>query len=68
MTNEEALIELAQLIQDYFLWAVTNPEEAALLSSVPSMVPPHPPGKYKPAPTEHSDLLGFSRWLARGRK
>lgn len=73
MTNEEALIEFAQLIQDYFLWAVTNPEEAALLSAVPSgalQLPPQPQptGKHKPVPTEHSDLLGFSRWLARGRK
>lgn len=71
MTNEEALIELAQLIQDYFLWAVTNPEEAAVLSAIPSGAPhphPQPMGKHKPVPREHSDLLGFSRWLARGRK
>lgn len=66
MIHEDVLDELSQLIQDYFLWAVTNPEEAALLCAVPSLAPQ--PGKNKHSPAEHSDLLGFSRWLARGRK
>ena len=62
MIPEEVLTELSQLIQDYFLWALTNPEEAAKLSTVPS-----PQQTDKNTPT-HSDLLGFSRWLAQGRK
>ena len=66
MIHEDVLDELSQLIQDYFLWAVTNPEEAAILCAVPSLA--QQPGKNKHAHTEHSDLLGFSRWLARGRK
>ncbi len=60
--HEEVLLDLSQLIQDYFLWALTNPEEAAELSMLPS---PQQTAKSKPT---HSDLLGFSRWLARGRK
>jgi len=64
--HEDVLDELSQLIQDYFLWAVTNPEEAAILCAVPSLA--QQPGKNKHTHTEHSDLLGFSRWLARGRK
>jgi hypothetical protein len=64
--HEDVLDELSQLIQDYFLWAVTNPEEAAMLCAVPSLAPQ--PGKSKHPQTERSDLLGFSRWLARGRK
>ena len=67
MIHEEALTELSQLIQDYFLWAVTNPEKAATLSRVPSVLQQQP-GKSKQPPVEHSDLLGFSRWLAQGRK
>jgi hypothetical protein len=62
MINEEVILDIAQLIQDYFLWAVNNPEEAASLSTVPSL---QQTGKIK---TTHSDLLGFSRWLARGKK
>ena len=66
MIHEDVLDELSQLIQDYFLWAVTNPEEAAMLCTVPSLA--QQPGKNKHPHAEHSDLLGFSRWLARGRK
>ena len=66
MIHEDVLDELSQLIQDYFLWAVTNPEEAAILCAVPSLS--QQPVKNKHPQTEHSDLLGFSRWLARGRK
>jgi hypothetical protein len=62
MLSEEVVLDLAQLIQDYFLWAFDNPEEAAHLSTLPS---PQQTGKVK---TTHSDLLGFSRWLARGKK
>jgi hypothetical protein len=64
--HEDVLDELSQLIQDYFLWAVTNPEEAAILCAVPSLAPQHLKNKHPQI--EHSDLLGFSRWLARGRK
>lgn len=67
MIHEEVLAELSQLIQDYFLWAVTNPEKAATLSQVPSLAPQQT-GKNKQSNVEHSDLLGFSRWLAQGRK
>lgn len=66
MIHEEVLTELSQLIQDYFVWAVTNPEKAATLSLMPSLL--QQPGKNKQPPVEHSDLLGFSRWLAQGRK
>jgi len=67
MIHEEVLTELSQLIQDYFLWAVTNPEKAATLSLVPSPLPQQV-GKNRQPHVEHSDLLGFSRWLAQGRK
>lgn len=67
MIPEEALAELSQLIQDYFLWAVTNPEKAATLSLVPSLLQQET-GKHKQLHVEHSDLLGFSRWLAQGRR
>jgi hypothetical protein len=67
MMHEEVLAELSQLIQDYFVWAVTNPEEAAMLSAVPSLSQQQT-GKNKQHQVEHSDLLGFSRWLARGRR
>ena len=67
MIHEEVLAELSQLIQDYFLWAVTNPEKAATLSQVP-LLAPQQVGKIKQSNVEHSDLLGFSRWLAQGRK
>lgn len=67
MIHEEVLAELSQLIQDYFLWAVTNPEKAATLSEVPSLVQQQA-NKSKRPYVEHSDLLGFSRWLAQGRK
>lgn len=66
MIHEDVLDELSQLIQDYFVWAVTNPEEAAELCAVPSLA--QQSGKNKRPQSEHSDLLGFSRWLARGRK
>jgi hypothetical protein len=62
MIPEEVLTELSQLIQDYFLWALTNQEEAAKLSTVPS------PQQTDKNTLTHSDLLGFSRWLAQGRK
>ena len=62
MLNDEVRHELAQLIQDYFLWAFDHPEEAARLSTMPSL---QPAGKAKPA---HSDLLGFSRWLAQDER
>ena len=55
--NEEARLEFAQLIQDYFLWAFLNPEDAERLSALPAL---QQPVKGKPT---HSDLLGFSRWL-----
>ena len=67
MIHEEVLTELSQLIQDYFLWAVTNPEQAATLSLVPLRLQQQA-GKNKQPHVEHSDLLGFSRWLAQGRK
>lgn len=67
MIHEEVLTELSQLIQDYFLWTVTNPEKAAALSLVPSLFQQQT-GKNKQPHDEHSDLLGFSRWLAQGRK
>jgi hypothetical protein len=67
MIHEDVLAELSQLIQDYFLWAVMNPEEAAALCAVPSLSKQQP-SKNKPARAEHSDLLGFSRWLVQGRK
>jgi hypothetical protein len=62
MMDDEVKREIAQLIQDYFLWAFDNPEEAARLSTLPAL---QPTGKVKPA---HSDLLGFSRWLAQDTK
>lgn len=68
MIHEEVLTELSQLIQDYFLWAVTNPEKAATLSLMPSLVQQQQTSKNKQPQGEHSDLLGFSRWLAQGRK
>jgi hypothetical protein len=67
MIHEDVLAELSQLIQDYFVWAVTNPEEAATLCAVPSLSQQQA-SKSKPTRAEHSDLLGFSRWLAQGRK
>jgi hypothetical protein len=68
MIPEEVLTELSQLIQDYFSWAVTNPEKAATLSLMPSLVQQQPTSKNKQPQGAHSDLLGFSRWLAQGRK
>ena len=65
MMDGKAKREIAQLIQDYFLWAFSNPEEATKLSTVPS---PSPPQSSKGKPPTHSDLLGFSRWLAQGAK
>ena len=62
MIDENVAREIAQLIQDYFLWAFDNPEEAEHLSTLPSL---QKTGKGK---TTHSDLLGFSRWLAQGKK
>jgi hypothetical protein len=62
MMDGKAKLEIAQLIQDYFLWVYINPEEAIKLSTVPS-----PPQSGKGKPT-HSDLLGFSRWLAQDTK
>jgi hypothetical protein len=62
MMDAKAKLEIAQLIQDYFLWASINPEEATKLSTVPS---PAQSGKGKPT---YSDLLGFSRWLAQDAK
>lgn len=67
MIHEEVLAEISQLIQDYFVWAVTNPEQAATLSLVPSPFQQQT-SKNKQPQVEHSDLLGFSRWLAQGRK
>ena len=58
MIDEDVRLEISQLIQDYFLWAFYNPEEAATLSELPSL---QQPSKGK---TTHSDLLGFARWLA----
>lgn len=58
MLDDDVKLEIAQLIQDYFLWAFDNPEEAARLSALPSL---QRAGKVK---SSHSDLLGFSRWLA----
>lgn len=58
MMNEEVRLEIAQLIQDYFLWAFENPEEAARLSALPSLQ------QASKGKATHSDLLGFSRWLA----
>lgn len=66
MIHEEVLAELSQLIQDYFLWAITNPEQAATLSLVSSLL--QQSSKNKQPQVERSDLLGFSRWLAQGRK
>ena len=65
MMDGKAKLEIAQLIQDYFLWAFINPEEATKLSTMPS---PPPPQSGKGKPITHSDLLGFSRWLAQGTK
>ena len=62
MMDAKAKLEIAQLIQDYFLWVFINPEEATKLSTVPS-----PPQSGKGKPT-YSDLLGFSRWLAQDAK
>ncbi|HEY1391159.1 MAG TPA: hypothetical protein VGF38_21665 [Ktedonobacterales bacterium] len=67
MIHEEVLTESSQLIQDYFIWAVMNPEKAATPSLVPSLLQQQT-GKNKQSHDEHSDLLGFSRWLAQGRK
>ena len=53
MKSDDVVLDLAQLIQDYFLWAFDNPEEAAHLSTLPS---PQQTGKVK---ITHSDLLGF---------
>lgn len=62
MIDEDLILEISQLIQDYFLWAFDNPEEAAELSALPSLQ------QTSKGKTAHSDLLGFSRWLARGKK
>ena len=54
MMDAKAKLEIAQLIQDYFLWVFTNPEEATKLSTVPSL-PLSSKGK-----TTYSDLLGLT--------
>jgi len=38
MVHEDVLTGLSPLIQDYFVWAVTNPEKAATLSLMPSLL------------------------------
>jgi hypothetical protein len=61
LIDDDVRREISQLIQDYFLWAFENPEEAAQLCTMPSL---QQGSKARPS---YSDLLGFARWLAESR-
>jgi hypothetical protein len=56
--REEIILDIAELIQDYFAWVEANPIEARKLFIV------HEPVEPNLQRGRISDLLGFSRWLA----
>ena len=59
--KEEVIQDIAELIQDYMAWVEANPYEAAKLAAI--YEPTGEPGLMR---GRVSDLLGFSKWLARG--
>lgn len=54
--RNEIILDIAELIQQYFDWTAENPQEAAKYDGVYAVG-----GKY----VGHDNLIGFSRWIGR---